>query len=242
MTPYASQGWAFDKDSTLCILTGAGISAESGIKTFRDSGGLWEGHSIEDVATPEGFARNPELVIDFYNKRRLQLKDVEPNPAHRALGKLEKALGDRLTLITQNVDDLHERGQSTSTIHMHGELKKLRCIGEDQHVISFDGEQSPKVSRCPTCASPMRPHIVWFGEIPFELDLIESKVKSCSHFVYIGTSARVYPAAGYKNLAMSHGAKVLNINLKVDRHDIDTDFFIEGPAGKMVPEWISDLL
>jgi NAD-dependent deacetylase len=242
MKVFNDQDWEFTKDSSLCILTGAGISAESGVKTFRDSGGLWEGHSIEDVATPEGFDRNPSLVIDFYNQRRAQLKEVEPNPAHTALASLEKALGARFTLITQNVDDLHEAGGSSSPIHMHGELKKLRCLGEGSHVIPFSGKQDQEATRCPNCSSPMRPHIVWFGEIPFQMDLIESRVIACSHFVFIGTSSVVYPAAGYKRLAKTNGAKVLNINVGIDTTDSDTDFFLQGPAGKTLPPWVEELM
>jgi|SaaInlStandDraft_1057018.scaffolds.fasta_scaffold66333_2 NAD-dependent deacetylase len=242
MLVYHPSTWSWTKDSKLCILTGAGVSAESGVKTFRDSGGLWEGHSIEEVATPEGFHQNPSLVINFYNQRRAQLKEVQPNSAHIALGKLKDHLDHRLTLITQNVDDLHERGGAASPIHMHGELKKIRCQSNPTHIRDFEDSQDPTKTLCPQCSSIMRPHIVWFGEIPFDMELIESKVRDCTHFVFIGTSSQVYPAAGYKNLAKAHGARVLNINLDIDHSDPDTDFFLQGPAGETVPKWVDSLL
>ena len=242
MEKYTSEKWGFEKSSKLCILTGAGISAESGVKTFRDAGGLWEGHSIEDVATPEGFARNPPLVIDFYNQRRKQLKEVDPNLAHIALAKLEEGLGaDKCFVVTQNVDDLHERAGTRNIIHMHGELQKLRCVDSMDHVIDFEESQT-ETQRCETCGASMRPHIVWFGEIPFEMQLIERMIYECTHFVYIGTSSQVYPAAGYKNLAKRNGSIVLNINLDVDQYDDDTDLYIEGKAGETVPDWVDDLL
>jgi len=181
----------------IVILTGAGISAESGISTFRDAGGLWENHPIEEVATPEGFARNPALVHRFYNLRRLALKTVEPNAAHIALAKLETELtvkGGQLTLVTQNVDNLHERGGSKSVIHMHGELTSIRCTacGARQ---KYEGETSTEMP-CPNCNTPaLRPDIVWFGEMPFFMHGIEAALEGCDLFVSIGTSGAVYPAA-----------------------------------------------
>ena len=159
---------ALGNDGRITVLTGAGISAESGIATFREAGGLWEQHPIEDVATPEAFSRNPGLVLDFYNARWRQLDDVEPNPAHRALATLESSLGDRFTLITQNVDDLHERGGSRRVFHMHGELVKTRCT-ECQEVLPRKGDIGLS-DRCGGCGGALRPHIVWFGEIPFYME------------------------------------------------------------------------
>ncbi len=242
MEKYSLSKWGFDHTSKICVLTGAGISADSGVKTFRDAGGLWEGHHIEDVATPEGFYKDPTLVIDFYNQRRKQLVEVEPNPAHEALARLEKKLGeDKCLIVTQNVDDLHERGGSRNIIHMHGELRKLRCMDDDSHIIEFSESQNQD-THCPKCSAKMRPHIVWFGEIPFEMDKIEKSISDCTHFVFIGTSSLVYPAAGYKNMAKHCGAKVLNINLSVDRADLDTHYYIEGRAKVAVSEWVDELL
>lgn len=220
----------------LVVLTGAGISAESGIRTFRDSGGLWEEHRIEDVATPEGFARNPELVIQFYNERRQKLSSVEPNAAHRALARLENMLGDRFLLVTQNVDDLHERAGSKRLIHMHGELLKLRCLRHPDHIIPFSGTQRAN-DVCPHCGAAMRPHIVWFGEIPFAMDEITEALKSSTHFAYIGTSSQVYPAAGFKRVAATAGAQVACFNLDQEA-DPWTQEYHTGKASETVPRWV----
>lgn len=242
MLPFSIDRWNWDLDSRIVFLTGAGISAESGVRTFRDAGGLWEGHSIDEVATPEGFSNNPSLVIDFYNKRREQLVTVKPNSGHLSLSRLQKYLGKRMTLVTQNVDDLHERGGSQDVIHMHGELKKLRCLDEPSHIHFFDGEQHLIETKCSICSGTMRPHIVWFGEIPFDMHIIEDAVRRSTHFVYVGTSSQVYPAAGYKSLAKAHGAKVLNFNIEIDKNDADTDFYIEGPTGVTLSDWVDSLL
>lgn len=236
MKEFNKEEWGFDENSKLVILTGAGISAESGIQTFRDSDGMWENHSVDEVATPQGFSRNPKLVIDFYNARRAQLKEVDPNPAHVAIAELQKHLGDRCFLITQNVDNLHERGGSTQVSHMHGELTMLRCqvCG---HPFMYTDDQSDD-TQCPACGNACRPHIVWFGEMPFEMELLNEKVRECTHFVYIGTSSQVYPAAGFKYDAKRNGAKILGINLEFDEHSYDTDFYIKGYAGKEVPEFV----
>lgn len=231
--------WGFDENSKLVILTGAGISAESGIDTFRDIDGLWENHSIDDVATPEGFERNPELVVKFYNERRAQLKTVEPNSAHVALAKLQEHLGDRCFLITQNVDDLHSRGGSKQVNHMHGELNKLRC-NVCEYSFEYTEEQSSE-TQCPACESSCRPHVVWFGEMPFDMNLLNDKVEECTHFVYIGTSSIVYPAAGFKIIAKEKGAKVLCINLEVEV-DTNTDFYLKGYAGNEVPKFVDQMV
>lgn len=226
--------WNWTAESRMVILTGAGVSADSGIPTFRDSGGLWENHRVEEVATPEAYHRNPELVVNFYNERRKKLKGVQPNPAHEALGKLEELLGDRLYLVTQNVDDLHERGGSRRVIHMHGELLQLRC--RQLHRVSFDGEQEVDEA-CPECDDRLRPDIVWFGEMPYHMDEIYRELGRCTHFVYIGTSSQVYPAAGFKDVVAKKGAKVLCLNLDVEFMDPATDYYIQGRAAEVVPRF-----
>lgn len=180
----------------IVILTGAGISAESGIATFRASDGLWENHRVEDVATPEGFARNPKLVHDFYNARRARLHDadVQPNAAHMAIAKLQRALPGQVTLVTQNVDDLHERAGSRSVLHLHGELNKLRSSADEDEIIGWQGDQ--RLEDCDSKGRPLRPHIVWFGE---EVPLIGQAaqwVEAADTVIVVGTSLKVYPAAG----------------------------------------------
>ncbi|HEY1955500.1 MAG TPA: NAD-dependent deacylase [Polyangiaceae bacterium] len=188
------------------VLTGAGISAESGVRTFRDANGLWEQHRFEDVASPEGWARDAALVWRFYSERRAQAKTVKPNLAHAALAELEKKIGDRLYLCTQNVDPLHERGGSERVVHMHGELMKSRCERCDRDPFDDDGIHGPTIPRC-TCGARIRPHIVWFGEVPFFLDAIAEALAACDVFVTIGSSGVVYPAAGFA-AAARHARRV----------------------------------
>ncbi|MDR2554682.1 MAG: NAD-dependent deacylase [Fibromonadaceae bacterium] len=221
----------------IVVLTGAGISAESGLRTFRDADGLWENEPVRIVATPEGFESDPERVITFYNKLRNSLKNVEPNAAHHALVKLEEKYGDDFLLITQNVDDLHQRAGSKRVIAMHGELLKVRCLGHGEHVM-YCTENQPE--KCPECGAKMRPHIVWFGEIPFEMKRIQKALTQCDLFAYIGTSGVVYPAAGFRQMAKSSGAYVVCLNLE----EVDggyTDEFIQGKAGEIVPKWVEKL-
>jgi NAD-dependent deacetylase len=227
----------------IVILTGAGISAESGVPTFRGSDGLWEGHRIEDVATPEAFARNPELVQTFYNMRRAGLKKVEPNAAHHALVKLEQALGtDHFTLITQNVDDLHDRAGSQNLMHMHGELLKVRCVVCDN--VCHWAEDILATSPCPFCqrTGTLRPHIVWFGEMPLYMEEIERALYLADLFAAIGTSGKVYPAAGFVRLANASGAKTIEFNL--ERSDVAKEFDEHriGPAGIEVVKWVDEVL
>ena len=186
------------------VLTGAGISAESGIRTFRDCGGLWEEIRVEDVASPEGWRRDPELVWRFYSLRRNQAGVCAPNAAHLGLAKLEEAVGDRLFLCTQNVDPLHERGGSKRVVHMHGELMKSRCELCDRPPFDDAGEymSASAIPRC-TCGGRWRPHICWFGEVPFFLDEIAEALGRCDVFVTIGSSGAVYPAAGFVRAARS---------------------------------------
>ena len=227
------------------VLTGAGISAESGINTFRAADGLWENHRIEEVATPQGFARNPALVHKFYNARRAALTTVYPNPAHKALARLESALaqkGGGLTVVTQNVDDLHERGGVGSFIHMHGELISVFCTA-CKHKWEWREDLSEQ-SICPACQSlgTLRPDIVWFGEMPYHMDVIERALRACDLFVSIGTSGAVYPAAGFVNGARSMGKATLEINLERSEGSHLFDETRLGKAGTLVPEWVESLI
>jgi len=225
----------------IVILTGAGISAESGIDTFRDAGGLWEQHRVEDVATPEGFARDPDLVLGFYDMRREALAGVQPNAAHEALGRLEREFSGELLLVTQNVDDLHERGGASRVLHMHGELKSALC-----NVCGMRSKwEAPMSDRppCPVCQAPMlRPDVVWFGEMPYQMERIYRALSSCDLFVSIGTSGAVYPAAGFVQEAGAAGARTLELNLEPSE---GSHFFAEsrhGPAGTLVPQWVDEVL
>lgn len=225
----------------IVVLTGAGISAESGVPTFRDADGLWEGHRVEDVATPEGFARDPDRVQRFYDERRRALATVEPNAAHRALARLEGALGDDVLVVTQNVDDLHERAGSVNLVHMHGELRRARCAACGARP-AWEGDLVGRPA-CPACGRrELRPDVVWFGELPYELDRIESAVLACDAFAAIGTSGAVYPAAGYAALAAAFGARTMELNLLPTAADVPFDEVRAGPASVIVPRWVDDLL
>ena len=222
----------------IVVLTGAGVSAESGIKTFRDSGGLWENYRIEDVATPEGFYANPDLVYDFYNQRRKQAKLCEPNRGHSALAEMQDLFGYNFTLVTQNVDNLHEKAGSKNVLHMHGELFKARCL-ECNKVVEWDQDLLAD-DKCETCSGPMRPHIVWFNEMPMFMDDIMSAVAGCDLFVAIGTSGVVYPAAGLYQVASSKGAHTVEINLNPTGASFNT--FIEGQASKSVDSFLKAIM
>lgn len=226
------------------VLTGAGISAESGIRTFRGADGLWEGHRIEDVATPEAFARNPDLVYRFYNERRRALlaPDIAPNAAHTALARLENALGDDFLLVTQNIDDLHQRAGSRRLLPMHGELRTARCDGCNT-VNPWDGDFDQSHA-CPACdrAGHLRPHVVWFGEMPLYMDEIQRALVQADIFVAIGTSGNVYPAAGFAALARHGGAQTVEINLEPSQVASDFDEALYGAATSEVPRWVDALL
>ena len=230
-----------ESSTSIVILTGAGISAESGLATFRDNGGLWEQHRVEDVATPEAFARNPELVQRFYNERRRKLGAVSPNAAHRALAELENRWPGPLLLVTQNVDDLHARAGSRSLIPMHGELLKARCLACES-VSVWAADILPE-SRCPRCGQPgrLRPHIVWFGEMPLEMDRIFAALDTCDLFVAIGTSGTVYPAAGFVN-AVPPGARTIEINLEFSISSSRFEEQRKGTATEWVPALVEELL
>lgn len=225
----------------IVILTGAGISAESGIDTFRDAGGLWEQHRVEDVATPEGFARDPDLVLDFYDMRRESLASVEPNDAHRALARLGAEFAGDLLLVTQNVDDLHERGGAANVLHMHGELNSALCTACETRS-AWDAPMGNRPA-CPVCKAPsLRPDVVWFGEMPYQMERIYTSLAQADLFVSIGTSGAVYPAAGFVQEARQSGARTLELNLEPSD---GTHFFHEarhGPAGKLVPAWVDEVL
>lgn len=229
-------------ESNIVILTGAGISAESGLPTFRDANGLWQGHRIEDVASPEGFARDPELVHEFYNQRRAQLKTVEPNAGHQALARLEREWSGGFLLVTQNVDDLHERAGSENLIHMHGELRKARC-GYCGAVLSCSRDVFSG-TRCRACGEVggLRPHIVWFGEFPLETGRITTALRKANLFVSIGTSGMVYPAAGFVHQAKEAGAETIEINNAVTEASAHFDRRLTGPATVQVPAWVAELL
>jgi NAD-dependent deacetylase len=228
---------------SIVIITGAGISAESGIQTFRGVDGLWEGHRIEDVATPEGFARDPVLVQRFYNERRQGLlAGVEPNRGHLALARLEKAFNGEVVLVTQNIDNLHERGGSEQVLHMHGELLKARCLDcEETQEILIDLDHK---SRCSCCHSKgrLRPDIVWFGEMPFFMPEIEKALQSADVFLSIGTSSQVYPAAGFVEMARSAGAKTIEVNLAETAGSSSFARTVRGKAGECLPDLVDELL
>ena len=230
------------RTDNLVILTGAGISAESGLSTFRAADGLWEGHRVEDVASPEGFARDPGLVHRFYNTRRAELDKVEPNAAHLALARLEAACEGDFLLVTQNIDDLHERAGSRRLVHMHGEGRRGWCQACDDR-FAWDGEMS-SASACPRCdeAGQVRPDIVWFGEMPYQMDAIEAALMECDLFVSIGTSGAVYPAAGFVQTAKYRGARTVEINLEPGQGSLLFDERRWGLAGVEVPKWIEDVL
>lgn len=231
----------------LVVLTGAGVSAESGVPTFRASDGLWEGHRVEAVATPEGFAADPALVQDFYNQRRRQLASVHPNAAHRALADLAARWTGDFLLVTQNVDDLHDRAHAETPpargfelIHMHGELKKARCTASGV-VCDWDGDLEPAHASPHHPHGRLRPHIVWFGEIPLEMERIERALAGCDLFVSIGTSGAVYPAAGFVQLARMAGARTVEINLEPTQGASLFDEGVYGPASETVPAFFDAL-
>ena len=228
---------------SIVVLTGAGISAESGIRTFRDSGGLWEDHDVEDVATFEAYARNPRKVLEFYNARRrdLQRPEIAPNAAHLALAEFERDFSGDFLLITQNVDDLHERAGSQRLLHMHGELHKVRC--QRCHQIYESREDIALSTQCPWCmaAGRVRPHIVWFGEMPFHMDEIHVRLSECDLFVSIGTSGNVYPAAGFVELVQRRGAATVELNLEPSLGDTLFRERYYGPATAVVPEFFRRL-
>ncbi|MDR2892818.1 MAG: NAD-dependent protein deacylase [Deltaproteobacteria bacterium] len=228
----------------IVILTGAGISQESGIATFRDQGGLWENESIEAVATPGGFARDPERVLEFYNQRRRELlgPGIAPNAAHLALARLEAEYQGRILLITQNVDNLHERAGSRNLLHMHGEMLKIRCT-RCGAIMQWEKDLH-RGDSCPVCAASggLRPHIVWFEEMPLYMDEIDAALGKCRLFVSIGTSGNVYPAAGFVRAARRAGAHTVELNLERSQGANSFDEGRYGRASQVVPQWVEEVL
>ena len=226
----------------IVVLTGAGISADSGLATVRGADGLGEGHRVEDVATPEAFARDPALVHQFYDARRARLGEVEPNAAHEALARLDREWPGELLIVTQNVDDLHERAGAKRLLHMHGELTSGWCLACDQR-FPWKGPMGEGAS-CPSChaSGQVRPDIVWFGEMPYEMERIEAALRTADLFVSIGTSGAVYPAAGFVQTARYCGARCVEMNLDPSQGSI---FFGEsrmGRAAELVPAWVDEVL
>lgn len=240
MTEFMMTESVMKKFTSIVVLTGAGISAESGLKTFRDANGLWENHRVEDVASPEAFSRNPELVYRFYNLRRMQLlNEANANAAHAALAKFEQRFSGEFTLITQNVDDLHERAGS-KPLHMHGEILKARCT-QSSEVFTWNGEldQSHKCACC-NKAGQLRPHIVWFGEVPFYMQLIMEKLSQCDLFISIGTSGHVYPAAGFYEVAKQAGAHTVELNLEPSANGSMFDEVHYGKATELLSKYFDE--
>lgn len=224
----------------IVILTGAGISAESGLGTFRDVGGLWSRYDWRDLATPEGFARDPGFVLDFCNWRRERVRAAKPNPAHLALARLQRDWEGEVTLVTQNVDDLHEQAGSAPVIHMHGSHLTARCAACG-HRWPAPREMAPE-DPCPACgAEAARPDVVWFGETPHHLETIGAALAAADLFVAIGTSGTVYPAAGFAGAARAAGARTLMLNLEPAENADLFDEARHGPASRIVPDWVAGL-
>jgi NAD-dependent deacetylase len=229
---------AIGPEARVFVLTGAGISAESGIATFRDANGLWENYRVEDVASPEGWRKNAEVVWRFYSDRRAQAKACTPNAAHKALAALEERLQSRLFLCSLNVDPLHERAGSRRTVHMHGELFKSRCESPRCTSLPFvdagEYQTAQAIPRC-RCGSRIRPHICWFGEVPFDMDLIADALDACTIFVTIGSSGAVYPAAGFVRAAQAAGARAIYVGPEEPENASAFDECRLGKAGDVVP-------
>jgi NAD-dependent deacetylase len=238
----ARQAVDFAAMQRIVILTGAGLSAESGIATFRDKGGIWSTVRIEDVATPEAFLRNPARVHEFYNTRRRAGAGVQPNAAHMALAKLETAIRDDLLIVTQNIDNLHEAAGSQRLLHMHGELAQAFCARCDARApVTGDLSTADCCSHCGKTGG-MRPDIVWFGEMPYHMERIEAALAACDLFISIGTSGNVYPAAGFVAGARRHGAYTVELNLEPSEGAELFHEAIHGPATQVVPAFVDRLL
>jgi len=226
----------------IVILTGAGISAESGLGTFRDKDGLWTKYDLRDVATPEGFARNPNFVLEFYAARRGNSANAKPNPAHHALAKLEQEFTGEVLIVTQNIDNLHERAGNANLLHMHGIMDGDLCNNCGHRQPTHNALTVESI--CPACGTKgmLRPDVVWFGEMPYYMDEIERALAACDTFVSIGTSGEVYPAAGFVAMAREVGAHTVELNLEPSSGDY---LFTErhyGPASEVVPKWVEGLL
>jgi len=228
------------------VLTGAGVSAESGLPTFRGMNGLWRGYRVEEVATPEAFAADPALVWQFYSERRQRHQTVQPNPAHVALAELERALGDRLFLCTQNVDSLHEQAGSERVVHMHGRILQSRCSNPRCTTLPFDDRRlyrtREEVPQCNTCGALVRPHICWFGEVPFEMDLILHQLDSATLLLTVGTSGVVEPAASFVRMARQNRTRTIYIGPEEPSKSVYFDEVLLGKAGEVLPELVRELI
>jgi NAD-dependent protein deacetylase/lipoamidase len=227
------------------VLTGAGISAESGLPTFRGADGLWRGNRVEEVATPQAFHANPELVWQFYSERRKRHVNVTPNSAHRALAELERALGERFFLCTQNVDSLHEQAGSQHVMHMHGRLMQTRCSREGCRTPPFDDERlyltRAEIPTCPKCGALLRPHICWFGEVPFGMHRIFEELRICTVLLTIGSSGVVEPAASFVRMAHMHRAKAIYIGPEEPANGKFFDEVLTGKAGEVLPGMVKEI-
>lgn len=230
--------YRFSKSSKVAVLTGAGISAESGIKTFRDSGGLWEKHSLEEVATPDGFQRNPQLVWEFYRDRFNHMRSVKPNDAHYALKELEDFLEDNFLLITQNIDGLHTLAGSKRLLEMHGTIRKSFCSACGLRTATSDIIDIKGIPACKGCSRPMRPDVVWFGEMPYHMEKIIQFLRHVDYFITVGTSGVVYPAAQFLIDAKYSGAATIGINLEPPDNFRFIDEFHQGLSGTILPQLV----
>jgi NAD-dependent deacetylase len=230
----------------LFVLTGAGVSAESGLPTFRGANGLWRGYRVEDVATPEAFATDPALVWQFYSERRQRHQSVRPNPAHFALAELERVLGDRLFLCTQNVDSLHEQGGSLRVVHMHGRIMQSRCSSRRCDSRPFDDTNTyrtrDEIPHCRACGAMIRPHICWFGEVPFEMDLILHQLSEATALLTVGTSGVVEPAASFVRMARRNRARTIYVGPEEPSNSLFFDEVVLGKAGEVLPELAQAIL
>ncbi|MBW6516379.1 MAG: NAD-dependent deacylase [Candidatus Cloacimonetes bacterium] len=230
--------YRFSSNNRVAILTGAGISAESGIKTFRDADGLWENHRVEDVATPEAFIRDPELVWKFYRARHEQALTVTPNAGHHALKDLEDFLGDNFLLITQNIDGLHTVAGSQRVVEMHGSIHRTFCVDCGISVSSLEALKQESIPKCRGCNSMLRPDVVWFGEVPYHLETIIRWLRDLDFFITVGTSGVVYPAAQFLMTAKYAGTTTIGINLDPPENLRFIDEFHQGLSSKLLPELV----
>ncbi|MCF7792679.1 MAG: NAD-dependent deacylase [Candidatus Cloacimonetes bacterium] len=228
----------FNKTDHVIVLTGAGISAESGLKTFRDHDGLWENHKVENVCTLRAFESNPQLVWDFYKQRYKKLDEVKPNPGHFALQKLEKFLGENFMLITQNIDGLHQAAGNKRVIEMHGSLNSSFCTECSKDFAMQEIYMKHDIPVCTNCGGKLRPDIVWFGEIPYFMNEIDAILRSANYFLVAGTSGTVQPAASLVYLAKANGAKTIGVNLQPPQNLMFIDEFHMGKSGEMLPELV----
>lgn len=234
------------RDDRAFVLTGAGVSAESGLPTFRGMNGLWRGYRVEDVATPEAFAADPALVWQFYSERRQRHQSVQPNPAHFALAELERILGDHYFLCSQNVDSLHEQGGSQRVVHMHGRLMQSRCSRSVCSRAPFDDRnlyrKKDEIPHCPQCGALIRPHICWFGEVPFHMDLILHQLSEATVLLTVGTSGVVEPAASFVRIARSHRTRTIYVGPEAPSNGAFFDHVLLGKAGEILPSLVREIV